>query len=42
MAQVLLKLQPGFTVSELVSGNITTPDQMNSLATALRQAGLPE
>ena len=42
MAKVLLELQPGFTVSGLVSGNITTPQQMELLAGALRQAGLPE
>jgi TolB-like protein/class 3 adenylate cyclase/tetratricopeptide (TPR) repeat protein len=38
----VLELQPGFTVSGLVSGNITTPEDMNALANALRQAGLPE
>jgi hypothetical protein len=42
MAKVLLTLQPGFTVGELVSGNITTPERMNPLADALRQVGLPE
>jgi hypothetical protein len=42
MARVLLELQPGFTVRGLISGNITTPEQMNVLAGALRQAGLPE
>jgi adenylate cyclase len=42
MAQVLLRLQPGFTVSGLVSGTITTPEQMNPMADALREAGLPE
>src|SRR4029077_4794885 len=42
MAKGLLDLQPGFTVSGVVSGNITTPQQMDSLAGALRQAGLPE
>jgi len=41
MAKVLLKLQPGFTVSELVLGNITAPERMNLLAGALRQVGLP-
>jgi adenylate cyclase len=38
----VLELQPGFTVSGLVSGNITTPERMANLADALRQAGLPE
>ena len=42
MASLLLDLQPGFTVSGLVSGNITTPERMSLLAGALRQAGLPE
>ena len=42
MAKVLLTLQPGFTVGELVSGNITTHERMNTLADALRQVGLPE
>jgi adenylate cyclase len=42
MANLLLELQPGFTVSGLVSGNITTPERMGLLAGALRQAGLPE
>ena len=42
MAKVLLELQPGFTVSGLVSGNITTPERMGLLAGALRQVGLPE
>ena len=42
MAKVLLELQPGFTVSGLVSGKITTPERMDLLANALRQAGLPE
>jgi len=41
MATVLLELQPGFTVSGLVSGNITTPERMDKLADALRRAGLP-
>jgi tetratricopeptide (TPR) repeat protein len=38
----VLELQPGFTVSGLVTGDITTPERMASLADALRQAGLPE
>jgi tetratricopeptide (TPR) repeat protein len=42
MAKVLLELQPGFTVSGLVLGNITSPERMDLLAGALRQAGLPE
>jgi TolB-like protein len=41
MAAVLLELQPGFTVSGLVSGNITTLQRMEKLADALRRAGLP-
>jgi adenylate cyclase len=42
IAKVLLELQPGFTISGLVSGNITTPERMKLLADALHQAGLPE
>jgi hypothetical protein len=42
MAKVLLELQPRFTVSGLVSGNITTPERMDLLAGALRQVGLPD
>ncbi len=42
MAGVLLGLQPGFTISGLVSGNITTPERMRMLADALHRAGLPE
>jgi TolB-like protein len=38
----VLELQPGFTVSGLVSGDITTAERMDGLADALRQAGLPE
>jgi TolB-like protein/tetratricopeptide (TPR) repeat protein len=41
-AKHVLELQPGFTVSGLVSGDITTPEHMANLADALRQAGLPE
>ena len=41
MATVLVELQPGFTVSGLVSGNITTLERMDKLADALRRAGLP-
>jgi tetratricopeptide (TPR) repeat protein len=40
-AKTLLELQPEFTVSGLVSGNITTPERMAPLADALREAGLP-
>ena len=42
MARQLLELQPGFTVSGLVSGNITTPERMDLLAGSLRELGLPE
>jgi adenylate cyclase len=42
VANRLLELQPGFTVGGLVSGNITTPAQINQLAGALRELGLPE
>jgi hypothetical protein len=38
----VLELQPGFTVSGLVSGGITTPERIANLADALRQAGLPK
>ena len=38
----VLELQPGFTISGLVSANIITPERMANLADALRQAGLPE
>jgi TolB-like protein len=41
MGTVLLELQPGFTVSGLVSGNITTMERMDKLADALHRAGLP-
>jgi TolB-like protein/tetratricopeptide (TPR) repeat protein len=41
MTKVLLELQPGFTISGLVSGNITTPERMGRLADALHRAGLP-
>ena len=33
MAAVLLELQPGFTISGLVSGNITTPGRMQGCST---------
>jgi hypothetical protein len=42
MADVLLGLQPDFTISGLVSGNITTPVRMRMLADALHRAGLPK
>ena len=42
MGEVLLALQPGFTISGLVSGKITTPDRMEMLAEALERAGLPK
>jgi TolB-like protein len=40
-ATILLRLQPGFTVSGLVAGNITGPGQMDPLANALLGVGLP-
>jgi TolB-like protein len=42
MADVLLGLQPDFTISGLISGNITTPVRMGMLADALHRAGLPK
>jgi serine/threonine protein kinase/tetratricopeptide (TPR) repeat protein len=42
MVDVVLRLQPGFTISGLVSGNITTPERMGMLAEALDRAGLPK
>ncbi|MDQ6872538.1 MAG: protein kinase [Gemmatimonadota bacterium] len=42
MAAVLLELQPGFTISELVAGKATTPQRLAIWAEALRRAGLPE
>ena len=42
IAEILLEVQPGFTISGLVAGNITTPERMGILAGALREAGLPE
>jgi TolB-like protein len=41
-ARAVMDLQPGFTVTGLVSGNITTPERMAPLAAALRELGLPE
>jgi len=40
-AAAVLDVQPGFTVSGLASGNITTPDRMTMLTDALLEAGLP-
>jgi adenylate cyclase len=42
LGKVLLDLQPGFTISGLVSGNITSGDRMAMLADALGEAGLPQ
>jgi tetratricopeptide (TPR) repeat protein len=42
MGEVLLSLQPGFTISGLVSGKVTSPERMQLLAEALDQAGLPK
>jgi TolB-like protein len=42
IAKVLLEVQPSFTISGLVAGNITTPERLAILAGALREAGLPE
>ena len=42
IAKVLLEVQPSFTISGLVAGNITTPERLAVLAGALREAGLPE
>lgn len=39
--KMLLQLQPGFTVSGLVAGNIMAPERMHPLAEALRDIGLP-
>ncbi len=41
MAKVVLSLQPGFTISGLVSGNAANPQRMAMLAEAFRDAGLP-
>ena len=41
-ARVLMELQPGFSVSGLVAGRITSPERMELLASALRAIGLPE
>jgi TolB-like protein/tetratricopeptide (TPR) repeat protein len=42
IAKVLLEVQPSFTISGLVAGNITTPERLAMLAAALREVGLPE
>ena len=42
IAEVVLELQPGFTISDLVTGKITSRERMAMLAAALREAGLPE
>ena len=42
VGKVLLELQPNFTVSSLVAGNITTGARMEPLAAALREIGLPD
>jgi len=42
IAKVLLEVQPSFTISSLVAGNITTPERLAILAGALREAELPE
>jgi hypothetical protein len=41
MAEITLSLQPGFTISGLVSGNVARPERMAMLAEALEAAGLP-
>jgi TolB-like protein len=41
-ASILMRLQPAFTVSGLVAGNITDQRQMEPLARALLDVGLPE
>jgi serine/threonine protein kinase len=42
MAETVLTLQPGFTISGLVSGNLAAPERMAMLAEALREVGLPQ
>ena len=41
-AQLLLELQPGFTIASLVESEFTSPERLTMLAEALRRAGLPE
>jgi TolB-like protein/tetratricopeptide (TPR) repeat protein len=42
IAKTLLKVQPNFTISAVAAGKITTTERLAVLATALREAGLPE
>lgn len=42
MADVVLELQPGFTISGLIATNFTKPDRLEMLAAALRRVGMPE
>ncbi|HVR42357.1 MAG TPA: protein kinase [Thermoanaerobaculia bacterium] len=42
MANVVLELQPGFTISGLCATNFTTPERLKILAEALHRAGLPD
>lgn len=42
MADVVLQLQPGFTISGLASGQLAARERMTMLAEALREAGLPQ
>ena len=42
MAEMVLALQPGFTISGLASGNLALPERMALLAEALGEAGLPK
>ena len=42
IAEVVLEVQPGFTINGLITGKITSPERMEMLAAALREAGLPE
>jgi adenylate cyclase len=41
-ARRLLELQPGFTIASLVESGFTSPERLNMLAEALREAGLAE
>jgi tetratricopeptide (TPR) repeat protein len=41
MARTLMEVQPGFTISGLAAGQITTPERMEMLVAALRETGLP-
>src|SRR5262245_11900921 len=42
IAEVVLEVQPGFTISGLITGKITSRERMAMLAAALLEAGLPE